>query len=105
MGLRNTLLDLNDYLFAEMERLDNERLSPEGLKREIERAKAMSLVAGSIISGASVVLRSAQFSAEWGDDAEVPRMLLGDGCRKSDIPEIRLGGFDEKHKEGKILQG
>ena len=36
---RNTLMDLNNHLFAELERLGDEDLSQEELEKEIARAK------------------------------------------------------------------
>ena len=36
MGIRNTMLDLNDHLFAELERLSDEELSAEELDKEIK---------------------------------------------------------------------
>lgn len=35
---KNTLTDLNNHLFAEMERLDDDSLTGEELKQELSRA-------------------------------------------------------------------
>lgn len=78
--VRNTLLDLNDHLFAEMERLGNEDMTPEELEREIERSKAISDVAQQIIGNANVVLKAAQFNDKKLDaNATVPKLLTGYG--------------------------
>lgn len=80
MAVRNTLLDLNDHLFAEMERLGNESMTPEELEREIERSKAISDVAQQIIENANVVLKAAKFNDTKLDaNATVPKLLTGDG--------------------------
>jgi len=51
---RNKLLDLNDHLFAQIEKLGEADLSGENLKAEIERAKAMSTLAAGVIEIAKV---------------------------------------------------
>lgn len=74
---RNTLLDLNNHLFAQLERLGDEGLSPDEMKAEIERARAVTGVAQQVISNANVVLRTAEFRDAATGDARVPRMLGG----------------------------
>ncbi len=53
---KNKLADLNDHLFAEMERLGNEDLNGDALKEEIERSRAVSGIARSIIDNARLAL-------------------------------------------------
>lgn len=61
---RNTLSDLNNHLFAQLERLGDEDLSETELKLEVERAKAISGVAKNIISNAKVTLSAMRFVDE-----------------------------------------
>lgn len=82
MGTRNTLIDLNDHLFAELERLGDEELSPEELKAECERAKAINGVAKNIVDNAALVLKAEEFR-EKTYAADVPRLLIGDSPEKS----------------------
>jgi len=44
--------DLRDHLFASLERLDNDELTPEQLAAEVEKAQAVSNVANAIIQSA-----------------------------------------------------
>lgn len=61
---RNTLIDLNNHLFAQIERLSDEELTKEELSSEIERSKAINGVAKNIIDNAKVALDGAQFGYE-----------------------------------------
>lgn len=61
---RNTLSDLNNHLFAQLERLSDESLTQEQLAQEMERAKAINGVAKNIIDNAKTALEGAQFSYE-----------------------------------------
>lgn len=47
--MRNTLGDLNNHLFAEIERLGEEDLKGEDLKEEIKRADAIAKIGSNII--------------------------------------------------------
>lgn len=57
----NTLTDLNNHLFAQLERLSDEDLTGEDLQKEISRAKAINGVAKNIIDNAKTTLEGAQF--------------------------------------------
>lgn len=52
---KNTVFDLNDHLFAQMERLGDEDLKGDKLKEEIARSKAVANVAQNIINNARLV--------------------------------------------------
>lgn len=47
--MRNHIGDLNNHLFAEIERLSDEELSKEDLEKEVMRAKAIKDVASEIL--------------------------------------------------------
>ena len=61
---KNTLLDLNNHLFAQLERLGDEDLTQEDLQKEMERAKAINGIAKNIIDNAKTSLEGAQFTYE-----------------------------------------
>lgn len=62
--MKNTLGDLNNHLFAELERLSDEDLKGDALKEEISRAKLVTNVAERIIDNANTVLEAEKFKAE-----------------------------------------
>lgn len=53
---RNKLTDLNDHLFAQIERLSDEALSPEQIDSETKRAKAIVSVSGQIIKNSKITI-------------------------------------------------
>lgn len=65
--MKNKLMDLNDHLFMQMERLGDEDLTPEQIETEAQRADAMVSVSDQIISGASLQLKAVQLVADHGD--------------------------------------
>jgi len=56
--MKNKLTDLNDHLFAQLERLGDEGLSSENLEQEINRSKAIANVADRVIHNAALVLKA-----------------------------------------------
>lgn len=52
----NTLKDLNNHLFAQIERLGNEDLKGDELRAEIARGKAITDVSSQIINNGRLVL-------------------------------------------------
>ena len=75
--MQNTLGDLNNHLFAQLERLGNEELEGDKLKEEILRAKAVTDIAGEIIDNANTVLNVMKFQTETlgRSNVSVPKML------------------------------
>jgi len=48
-GSRNTLGDLNNHLFAQLEKMDDDELMSEQLDNEIRRTEAMAKISEQII--------------------------------------------------------
>lgn len=76
--MRNTLGDLNNHLFSQLERLSDEDLSGDKLAEEINRAKAVTSVASQIISNGSLVLEARRLADDrMNADTSIPKMLEG----------------------------
>ncbi len=74
--MKNTLGDLNNHLFAQLERLGEEELEGEKLQEEIGRAKAISDIATQIISNGNLVLKAqTAYEERLNADTKVPKML------------------------------
>lgn len=79
MGTKNKLVDLNNHLFEELERLNDEELTGEALQEERERAKTIATVAQTIINNGELALKAQKHFDEYGKADHIPDMLqIGD---------------------------
>lgn len=60
----SSLSDLNSHLFAQLERLDVESLTPEQIEAEVKRTDAMVEIADRITENAKVQLAAARLYAD-----------------------------------------
>lgn len=77
--MKNTLTDLNNYLFESIERLNDDNLSDEEPDREIKRSEATQKVAKTIIDNASLALQAKKHFDEYGIENNVEIPLLNSG--------------------------
>ena len=61
--MNNTLTALNNYLFEELERLNDDSLSPEQLKQEIDRSRAVTQVSQQIVNNGKLALSAIRCAA------------------------------------------
>lgn len=76
--MRNTLSDLNDHLFEQLERLNDEDLTGEELDKELRRAEGMTKVAAQIIENGELAYKTMVHLTEYGSakrSITVPEML------------------------------
>lgn len=80
--MRNHIGDLNNHLFAEIERLSEEDLTKEELEKEVTRATAIKGVAASILEVGRLELDVMRLQSDYEH-----------AVRKEDVPELlRIGG-------------
>lgn len=65
--MKNRLTDLNNHLFAQLERLSDEDLTLEQIEQEVTRTDAIVAVSDQIISNAEIVLKGAKLLADQGE--------------------------------------
>jgi hypothetical protein len=68
--MKNKLIDLNNHLFAQLEKLGDEDLAGEDLDREIKRTDAMVAVSSQIIQTANIALSAAKLVASQNGNYE-----------------------------------
>ena len=78
--MKNNLNSLNDYLFEQLERLnDDEELEKEGvLEKEFKRAKAITDISTAIVNNAKLVLDVKKYADEYGLSDENELLKLKD---------------------------
>lgn len=70
---RNKITDLNDHLFAQLERLNDETIKGEKMELEFQKAKAISSVAAQIIKSNKLQLDACRLMAQgMVDNKEIP---------------------------------
>lgn len=74
--MKNKLADLNDHLFAQLERLGEEGLTAEQISQEVQRADAIVGVADQIARTADLQLKAAALVALHGDRFRAPLAML-----------------------------
>lgn len=75
--MKNTLMDLNNYLFESLERINDDSLSEEELDKEIKRSEAVQKVAKTIIENGQLALNTKKHLDEYGKGDGVSLPLMG----------------------------
>jgi hypothetical protein len=64
--MKNKLSDLNNHLFAQLERLSDEDLTPEQIEQEVSRTDAIVAVSEQILHNADIHLKAAKMIVDHG---------------------------------------
>lgn len=73
--MKNKLADLNNHLFAQIERLGDEALTPEQIEQEARRGQAIVAVADKIISMTALQIQAAKIMFDSGHEIDPPTHL------------------------------
>ena len=75
--MKNTLTDLNNYLFEAIERLNDDSLDETQLDKDIKRSEAVQKVASTIIANGTLALQAKKHLDEYGQGDNVELPMLG----------------------------
>lgn len=75
--MKNRLADLNNHLFAQIERLGEEGITAEQIETEAKRADAIVSVADQIIRNADLQLKAVNILAVHGDRFKGHLTMIG----------------------------
>ena len=73
--MKNKLTDLNNHLFAQLERLSDEDLTPEQLQIELGRTKGLSCIAKNIVDNGQLMLNAQIEIGNTLSSDQVPKLL------------------------------
>lgn len=83
--MKNKLSDLNDHLFAQLERLGDEELTPDQIENEAKRADAIVSVADQVVRNAELQLKAATLLASNGYHFEPHLRTIAPGAERKTI--------------------
>ena len=82
--MQNSMTDLKNYLFEQIERVNDDSLDDEGLERAIKRSKAVTETAKTIVEISKTQLDALKYATEeLGIETQpetVAQMLIGDNA-------------------------
>lgn len=75
--MKNSIIDLNNYLYEQLERLNDDDLTDAELEKEIKKSKAVTDVARVIIDNANLAFKTIKYREEagYGIYENLPNML------------------------------
>lgn len=77
--MKANLMDLNNVLFEQIERLNDDDLVGEELENELKKSKAIGGIASTIVQNSSLILRAVRVGEESRVDPQLPKLFIGDG--------------------------
>lgn len=75
--MKNKLIDLNNHLFAQLERLSEENLTPEQIEKEVSRTDAIVDISEQIIRNADLQLKAVDLIAKHGERFRPQLPMIG----------------------------
>lgn len=82
--MKNTLSDLNNYLFEQIERINDDSLTDQELEKEIKRSNAINKVAKTIIDNGALALEAKKYLDDYGAGENYKMPVLLEGKQKDE---------------------
>lgn len=80
--MKNTLSDLNNYLFEQLERLNDDELTDEQMERELKKTDSIVRISERIIENGELAFKTMKHMDDYGYNAgkrNVPALLNAGG--------------------------
>ena len=105
--MKNKLTDLNDHLFAQLERLSDEELDGDDLKQEISRGKAVAALASQITETARLRVGVAKMRVQHGATVagllpEEPQTIEHAASDSAEPAPSRIAGPEHRKKPSSV---
>lgn len=73
--MKNTLNDLNNILFEQIERINDDSLQGEELNEQLKKSREINNIAVTLVQSGSLLLRTMQYREEMGEETKSPSLL------------------------------
>lgn len=87
--MKNRLVDLNNHLFAQIERLSDEGITSEQIESEVKRADAIVAVSEQILRTADVSLKAVALVATHGDRFATALPMIDAPAQTGEVRPLR----------------
>lgn len=75
--MKGNLPGLNDMLYEQLERLNDDDLQGDELEVQLKKTKMINDVARTIVTNSNLIYKAARYAEEFGTTTEAERKLLG----------------------------
>jgi len=76
--MKANLPDLNNLLFEQLERINDDELGGEELQAQLAKSKAINDIARTIVSNSALILRATQYADDFGENVTSIKLLGSD---------------------------
>lgn len=76
--MKANLPDLNNLLFEQLERINDDELGGAELEAQLAKSKAINEIARTIVSNSALILRATQYADDFGENVTSIKLLGSD---------------------------
>lgn len=84
--MKNKLVDLNDYLFEQLEKINDDELSQEEMEAAIKKAETITKISETIIKNGELQYKAMKAAADYGIiNTNQVKLLLGQNKNENQV--------------------